>query len=514
MNEKQSKPSSPSVVESETTKDDGIEGTEGDSKYAHIKTNRSSAAVRGAVWSAINFVVPTLLTSLVFIVSSRYLMPHDFGILALAVSVVSLASAIAPAAFGDALIQQLHIRRSHLDTVFWLCVGSSILIYGVLLVFSSIIAIKMGQPAVSDFLPILGLKLFFDLFAAVPNALIARSMSFHLIAMRTIVATVLSSIICLGLLLSGYGIWALAISQLAASITSCVAAFLGAKWFPGFDVGKKELRELSRYGMFASGNRFMQLISLDQIIIGSFIGPAPLGIFNFSRRLFQMLNDVIAGALTSVSHTLLCSLQNDKGKVLEAFLFATFASSIVSFPAFVGLASVAGDAIPLVFGSQWSQAIWPTRWFCLIGLMSCIGVIQASLIKSQGKNDWWFYYQLLRQILSIATVIFLYEKGISFIVMVLALQTLILWPITLVMVTKIINIKITSYFRQFLEPLSASGIMLATIFLINYSFQGASPVIRLATEFGLGTLAYVISIFVLSRERIMIIIKSLLKRNK
>jgi len=485
-----------------------------DSEYAHVNTNRSTAAVRGALWSAINSFVPTLLNSLVFVVSSRYLMPHDFGIVALAVSVISLASAFAPAALGEALIQQVKVRRSHLDTVFWVCISTALLIYGVLVAFSPIIAAKMGQQAVSDFLPVIGLKLLFDLSAVVPNALIARAMSFHLIAMRTIVATVFSSVICISLLISGYGIWALAISQLAVSVVSCVAAFLGAKWRPRLELSVVSLRDLYKYGLFASGNRFLQTMNLDQLIIGSVIGPAPLGIFNFSRRLFQMLNDVIAGALTSVSHALLSSLQNEKGKVRDAFLLATYGSSIISFPAFVGLAAIVGDAIPLIFGAQWTEAIVPTRWFCLIGLMSCIGVIQASLINSQGKNKWWFYYQLFRQILTISTILLMLDKGINFIVMVMALQVVILWPVTLVMVSKIINLKVSTYFRQFLEPLLASVMMAVAVLLIAYFMQTGSPIVRLLAEIIIGGIVYSLSIFFLSKEKILLIINSLLNKKK
>ncbi|MEZ0318318.1 MAG: lipopolysaccharide biosynthesis protein [Methylophilaceae bacterium] len=486
----------------------------GDLKYAHRNTKRSSAAIRGAFWSAINSVVPTLLNSLVFIVTSRYLLPHDFGIVALAVSAVMLASAIAPAALGDAIIQQFNIRKSHLDTVFWFCFSSALILYGLLILLSPWIGIKMGQPSVSTFLPIIGLKLFFDLTAAVPNALIARSMSFHLTAIRTITATIVSSIICLTLLFSGYGIWALAISQLAVSITSCIAVFLGTKWIPGFDINLKALKELSKFGVFASGNRFLQTMNLDQLIVGTLIGATPLGIYNFARRLFQMLNDVIAGALNSVSMALLSSLQKEKEKVKEAFLFATFASSLVSFPAFVGLASVAGDAIPLVFGAHWGAAIWPTRWFCLIGLMSCIGVIQSSLINSQGKNNWWFYYQLFRQALTVLTIVLLFNKGITVIVMAMALQTVLFWPVTLLMVSKIIDLKISVYFNQFLQPFLASALMLAVVMLVYYLLQNSTPEIRLLSEIMIAGAIYALSIFVMCRERIVVICKIFLNRNK
>lgn len=487
---------------------------EGDAKYAHLNTQRSSAALRGAIWSAINSFVPTLLNSIVFVVTSRYLLPHDFGIIALAVSVISLVGAFAPAALGEALIQRLHVRKSHLDTVFWVCAGSSLFLYGLLVALSPMIATKLGQQTITVFLPVIGLKLLFDLLAVVPNALIARAMTFKLIAMRTIIATVISSAFCISLLMYGYGIWALAISQLTVSIVSCVVAFLGAKWRPGLEYSNKALSDLFQYGLFASGNNFLQAMNLDQLIIGSVLGPAALGIFNFSRRLFQILNDVIAGALTSVSHALLSSLQNEKEKMREAFLFATYGSSIVSFPAFVGLAAVAGDAIPLIFGQHWHEAIWPTRWFCLIGLMSCIGVIQSSLIKSQGKSNWWFYYQLFRQILTISTILLLLDKGINFIVMIMALQTVLFWPVTLVMVSKITDLKVSSYFRQFLEPFSASILMAITVFVISYYMQAASPIVRLLAEILIGGAIYSVAIFYLSKEKLLLIIKSLLSKRR
>lgn len=511
-------PSKPTPME--TSKPEPIKSseldrpTDGDPKYAHLTTKRSSAALLGAFWSAINSFVPTLLNSLVFVVSSRYLMPHDFGIVALTASVISMAGAFAPAAFGEAMIQQKHIRRCHLDTVFWLCAISSLLIYGILVTFSPMIATKISQPAISVFLPILGLKLFFDVTAVVPYALIVRAMSFHLLAMRTIITAVISGAISIILLMSGYGIWALVISQLTVSIVGWLAAFLAAKWLPGFEISIKALRDLYQYTLFASGNRFISAINPDQIIIGSIIGPAPLGIFNFSRRMFQMLNDVLSGSLASVSHTLLSSLQTEKSKMREAFLLATYGASIIAFPAFIGLAAIAGDVIPLVFGIQWDDAIWPTRWFCMIGIMSCIGVIQSSLITSQGKNHWWFYYQLFQQAITILVLILLVNRGINVIVMAMALQTLFVWPITLVMVTNIIDIKITAYLRHFVEPMLSSILMLVTVLVIAYIFRQNSPAIRLTTEIIFAIFTYTLAIYIFSRDKILTIVRAFLNRNK
>jgi len=141
-------------------------------------------------------------------------------------------------------------------------------------------------------------------------------------------------------------------------------------------------------------------------------------------------------------------------------------------------------------------------------------VIQASLINSQGKNKWWFYYQLFRQILTISTILLMLDKGINFIVMVMALQVVILWPVTLVMVSKIINLKVSTYFRQFLEPLLASVMMAVAVLLIAYFMQTGSPIVRLLAEIIIGGIVYSLSIFFLSKEKILLIINSLLNKKK
>jgi O-antigen/teichoic acid export membrane protein len=478
--------------------------------FEHLSENRSRAALRGAFWSALDTLIPTALNSLVFIVTSRYLQPQDFGLVALAYSIVSFASGFGPTAFGEALIQQQSIRRSHLDTVFWLSFVSAALLYGVLFLGSSFLARAVGHAEIAAILMILALRIFFDMMSIVPNALIGRTMSFHLAAVRTGIATCVSAVICLALIMAGFGLWALAIAQIAAPAAGCVAAFWGARWLPGFRVKYSSLRELLHYGVFASGNRFLQTMNLDQLIIGTLVSPAALGIYNFSRRLFEMINNVVAGGLTSVSHALLSSLQNDQNKVREAFLMATFGCSLISFPAFMGLAAVADDAIPLIFGPHWVSAIWPVRFFCVIGLMSGIGIVQASLITSQGKSDWWFYYQLARNIVTIATVFLLYPYGVTTIVMALMIEVLMLWPVTLWMVSRLISLSVGEYFGQFLRPTASYLGMLVVVLGLSTLLSDWPSAWRLAAEVLAGAIAYTGLIACLCRERAFFLVRTVL----
>jgi teichuronic acid exporter len=480
--------------------------------FSHLTHGRSQAAAKGVMWSAATAAIPSLLNGAVFLVTSRFLAPSDFGLIALALSVVSFFTSLAPAAFGDALVQRKDLKQSHLDSVFWLCAIACALLYGIIAFGSAGIARALGHTEIAQLLPVLGLKLVFDVMSAVPVALIGRAMAFHLFTIRTGISTLISSAICLVLIWQGYGIWAIAIAQLASSFASCVASFWSAKWRPGFKFNLSSLSELTQFAMFASGTRFMNMMSLDQLLLGSLAGTSTLGIFNFSRRLFQIIVDFLSGALNSVTAVMFASLDQEADKLRQAFLLATFSSALVSFPAFMGLAIIADDLIPLLFGKQWISAVWPVRGFCVIGLMTCIGLVQSSLINAKGKTHWWFIYQVGRNILTISSIFVLWRFGVNVIIISMALQVIVLWPITIWMVSRLIQISVVNYLEQFVGPTLAFLAMLLSIFGLDLAFNGLSVPWNIAMQVIIGGIVYLIMVYWLSGHQIKQILQAIFKK--
>ncbi|MCT7373972.1 lipopolysaccharide biosynthesis protein [Chelativorans salis] len=480
--------------------------------YGRLRSGRTRAAVHGVFWSALSGFAPAAVAAGVFTVTSRFLTPAEFGLVALAASIAMLASAVAPAGFGQALIQREDLGRRHLDSVFWLCVLVALAIYAGLVLAAPALAGFLGEDGLALLLPVIGLRVIFDLSCVVPNALLSRAMAFSKMAMRTTIASLVSAAVCLCLLALGYGLWALALSQLASSVAICVGTLLSVDWRPGLRFDRRALSELAHYGMFASGHRILRMISLDQILIGSLLGTTALGIYSFARRIFKILNDLIAGALNAVSYTLLSSLQSEHEKLKEAFLFATFASSALSFPVFVGLAIVAGDLIPVLFGAHWIEAIPALRSFCVIGLLSCIGILQASLINSQGNANWWFYYMAAKQAVTVLVILVFYRFGVSTLVFAIAVQIFLMWPAAVWMVLRILKIGPWTYLRPFLAPAIASLAMLVGVLALRQYMAEDSAYLRLAGEVSCGAVIYCAVLAILDSRRIFQMRDLVLKR--
>ena len=468
----------------------------------HLTTGRASAAIKGTLWSLVSSFVPAALGLLVFLATSRVLSPTEFGIVAFAVSIASVGVAVAPAGFREALIQRERVSPAHLDTVFWLCVGAALLIYAALCLAGPIIATASQQPLLALLIPLVAARVIFDMAAAVPNALIVRTMAFRMLALRTTIASVVTALVCLGLLWAGFGLWALAVSQLAGSIASCVGAMVGARWLPGLRFDRGALRDLRAFGLFSSGNHFITTINIDQLLIGALMGPGSLGIYSFARRIFQILTDLLSGALNLVSYSLLSSMQREPAKLREAYLLGTFASSVVAFPVFSGLALVAGDLIPFAFGDAWISAVPVVQAFCVLGLLTAVGILQSSLIRSQGQADLWFYYILGKQAVTVLYIFLFAGWGVVPLTTSLVILNLLLWMPTLRMVVRLLDISLWAYLASFALPVAATLAMGIVGWLVQQQLANANPLLRLAMTIGAAALSYGAVIVVLGRHRI------------
>lgn len=467
-----------------------------------MATGRARAGVVGVFWSGINTLGALFATTIVFLVTSRILSPEDFGAVALATSIVTLVGCLGPVAFGEAIIQRRDLRDEHLDTLFWICMGIAIALYFALILASQPLADWIGEPLLVALLPVVGLRLLFDLAIPVPEALVKRRMAFRYIALRTVVANGIGGTVCLVLVFTGQGFWALAISQVVTAFVSVVILFLAARWWPGRLVTRQGIRDLWGYGVYAAGDRTLNQMNLDQIIIGTLAGSGLLGLYFFGKRLIDLFTNATAGAFHPVSHALLSTMQVEVEKRRETFELATFAATLVSFPVFAGIIATSDPGIPLVFGDHWREAIPVVQALSFIGLLASIGYIQGALITSQGRTDWWFWYRLLGQVASLAMIVALIGEGLAAAVWGVAIVRLLIWPISAWLTLKLLDISLVGYLRLFSVPAFAALLMAAGVIAIPSLLSTPHPISVLATQVVVGIFVYVPLAAALSLPRI------------
>jgi teichuronic acid exporter len=470
---------------------------------AHLSTGRARAALWGVAWSFVNIGVSTLLAASVFLVTSRILAPEDFGAVAFAVAIITLIAVLIPSAFGEALVQRADLRQDHLDTMFWLVLATAIAGYGLLVVLAPWIAAWSEVPLLESILPVLGLRLIFDALLTVPASLIVRRMQFRSVALRTTIANGIGAVICLAMVLTGFALWALVASQVISSLTGMIVAFAGAQWRPGAQIRWRSLRELLGFGGYAMGSKILYEVRIDQFLLGVFLGPAVLGLFYFSRRLFQMLKDLTVGCFAPVSSVLLASLQHDGDKSRQAYLAASYASAGLAFPVFTGLIAIAPTAVPWAFGPQWEAAVFTVRCFCIIGVMAGLGMMQAALIRNLGRSDWWFWYQAVMQLSAIPIILIFCRMGLDAVMAALAVRTFVLWPTSVRMAQRLLDMPLWHYIQSLQGPLIGTVTMFVWVVFLPTLWPDLSARAMLLLQVSSGALLYAVMLTLTSFSRLL-----------
>ena len=443
-------------------------------------------------------VLPSLSATLLFFVSAAFLAPEDFGQLAIATGLVSLSLAFSPVAFGEALVQRQNLTAAHANAVFWLN-GALAVVYTVALVIAApTVSRWFGVTELSWILPLLALKVPFEFLSSVPSAMIVRQMRFRLLAIRTAAASVIGMIVSITLLLSGFGLLSLVVAQVFVSMTTFAVAIWTSGWKPGREGSVNELRELSHYGLFASGHRMLGLVRVDHLVLGALGGPALLGLMVFAQRILAILSSIASGALASVLHVVLSSMQSEPEKARRAFSLITFGAATAGFPIFAGAALIIDDVINLFFADNWSEAASAAQIFCLAGFFSTLGVVQGALIRSRGHADWLFYYQLAQEILTVAAVALFYSQGLEVLVAVILIKTASVFPVSIWMALRLVQASFWQYTRSFLRPAFATAVMVAGLL----TFPSTSDLTGILAQVFLGALIYPLVLATIAWDRL------------
>lgn len=463
---------------------------------------RARKVVENVGWSTLNTGSAIVIAALVFVITSRLLGPEEFGSVALAISIVTLIGCATPGAFGEAIIQRVHIGDEHLDTVFWMCVTAGLIVYVPIFLLAGTIAEMSGQPVLAALLPFIGLKLLIDMVAVVPQAIVVRAMQFKYIAARTAIGNSLGGLVCVVMALNGYGLWALATAPVITSLVSLIILLKAARWRPGKNVRMTALRDLLRFGLFQSGTNILHFMRMDLLVLGFLTGPVTLGLYFLGRRLLDLLTGLTAGALQPVSTVFFASIQKERANHVTAFRHVLHSTSLATFPVFAGLYFLADSAVPIIFGTHWQAAMPAIEAFAIIGFLSSLHIPSLSLAMGLGRADLWLFFDLTRQLLAVAVIALFIRDGLGVVMIFLVIVNAAVLPWCFIIARKLIGISLRQYLDVLVVPLLATIAMSCAILIVPSLWPkiGSGPL--LAVQIAVAAGVYILVVLSMSAQQI------------
>ena len=175
------------------------------------------------------------------------------------------------------------------------------------------------------------------------------------LALRSVVGGTIGGAAGIAAAFVGWGIWALVVQRLVTEAVNTLMSWQAYPWIPGRNFSMAQLRTIWAFGFNIALTQIVSQLprrAMD-IILGSFIGAAAVGLNRTARRTNELVMFATVNPFNVVALQTMSRLQSDSTEMIKAYRWLVSKSSMLSCPALIGLGVLAPDAVPAVFGEKW-----------------------------------------------------------------------------------------------------------------------------------------------------------------
>ena len=352
--------------------------------------------VSGFVWKAASQSALQVTRIIGAIVLARLLTPDDYGLAAMALAVASFGLVFSDVALGAVLVQRRSLSALDCSTVFWASSAAGLFCTGLGIGLAAPVARFFGEPAVGPLVATLSVTFVLTAVGTTQTALLERSHELSLPRDSTD---------------RRHGLWnhrrdrggrprlrrmgdhraagrRVRSHDWASLVRVPLATEIGvfssiAAW------SRRLLCECLRIRLIFYVNR-----SADNLLIGRFLGAAPLGAYAVAYNIMLLPLARIAFPLRAVFLPAFARLQDDRPKLADAWVRGSRAIWAISAPLYVGLAVLAPQLVSVVLGSKWAAAIPVIQVLAWVGLLQSAGAFHAEALQAINRTDMLFRFSI------------------------------------------------------------------------------------------------------------------------
>lgn len=349
-------------------------------------------AARGAAWSGLSSIALRLGSLVVGIILARILLPEQFGVYAVALTVQSILSTVADLGLSADLIRSEDPRRIA-PTVATLGLATGVVTTVATMLSSSALAGLLGSPEAAPAIAVLSITLFLGSASVVPYAMLQRRFQQREMFAVGVADFVVSTSVTLALVATGWGVLGLAVGRVAAQLVSSALQFLLARETPRYGIDRSLVRPVLAFGLPIAGANLLSwgLLNVDNIILARVVGATALGYYVLAFNISSWPMSALGQVVRSVSLPYF-SRAGSGGAGLAELTAVAWAAAL---PIGAVLAALSAPLIEIVYGTRWLPAAPVLAALGLYGSLRVVFDILAGFLYARGRSRPVLWVQLV-----------------------------------------------------------------------------------------------------------------------
>jgi len=377
--------------------------------------NLKAAGIKAFLWDFIGKISTQGMSFIVSIFLARLLEPSDFGLIAMVMVIIGIASVFTDIGLGGALIQRRKVLPVHYSSVFYFNIFAG-LILTLITYFSAVwIGDFYNNDALIPLAQVMSLSFIINAFSSVQTSKLRKELNYSALTKASFMASLISGVVGVTLALNGFGVWSLVAQTLSMGIFYNILVWLISRWTPSLSFSFKALMQLWGFGfrMFLSGLLDAVFARLDFLIIGKLFMPATLGFFERAKTLNSVAVQYSSASLMAVLFPILSKVQNDLMRFQNIVIKMMGIISFIVFLLVGGLYIVSEELITLLFGDKWLPAVGYFQILVLSGFGYPVSALLVNVLASRGNSKAFLRLEIYKKLLVAINFYVLFVWGIE-----------------------------------------------------------------------------------------------------
>jgi O-antigen/teichoic acid export membrane protein len=438
----------------------------------------------GASWAVSSRLAGRLTDFVTLLVLARALTPADFGLTAIAMTLIVVVETVLEVPLIVALTRLKRVTKAHLDTAFTL--GA---LRGLLLSF---VVLLTAWP----FAHIYNDNRLITLIAVLTAAPIARSLysprmvkyvrqlSFRQGFVAEFLGKIIASVVAISVAYLGGGYWAIAAGTISAPVANTAITYFLAPYRP-----KLSLSMFSEFSTFLGWFSTAQVAStlswqLDRVLLGYYLTKSDLGQYTMASDLSVLPTQSMIGPAMQPLIAAFSRIHDDRERIRSAYLKASRFTMLLAAPTCVGMSLTSDMIVQVLLGSKWTEAAFYLQWLALATVLNAYYQPLHALALATNRTDLVFRLSLIdlfSRILLVSTGLYFYS--VAGVIASRGAISVIMFVFSLLTARYLIGIKVASEVGNLGKVAAACVTMALAVLTLRHEFAGTG--LNVFIEFGL-----------------------------
>lgn len=427
----------------------------------------SQRTATASIWTIAGKFLARLLDFVSLLILARLLSPADFGIVAIATSVLVIVEAILDLPLTQALVRVPSPSDRMFATAFTLSLIRGAAISLLMIIIAWPMALIYNDPRLFPLVAVVSIAPAMRSVISPRMVLFMQRFDFRREFALDLITKGSTLVFGVGVALATDSYWGLAIGAVAGPTAAAIVSYIFAPMRPKFS-----LSEWKQFQDMIGWNTVSQVLNslnwqMDRLLLPRFTSLSTYGAFSVADNLAGIPYQTFVGPLM---RPLMAAFSNvsDRSKQITAYLKATNAIMVVAAPILLVIVFLAEPILRIVVGEKWAFAAPILQWLCIVSLIGLPTTIMPPLVMVLDKTR----YVALRMFAEFAvrapvTVFGVVMFGVDGALAARVIAAIVAYVVCLVITRKLIGASIGAQLYAFVRPLAASLPMIGFLLFVQ-----------------------------------------------